>query len=144
MRGIDDETDPSPVSVDRIKEGSDARFCESVESAHASHEVHQKISSVLGITNPPLRLDSQVKYAAIARGDASIYFRLPRQKEYREKIWDHAAGAIVVEEAGGKVTDFQGHPIDFSAGKRLINNRGIIATNGHLHQAVLEAISQVV
>ena len=106
--------------------------------------MHQKISSVLGITNPPLRLDSQVKYAAIARGDASIYFRLPRQKDYLEKIWDHAAGAIIVEEAGGKVTDFYGQPIDFSAGKRLRNNRGIIATNGHLHRKVLEAISHVV
>ena len=143
MNDLDAGTDAAPISVDNIKDGRTARFCESVESAHASHDVHQKISSVLGITNPPLRLDSQVKYAAIARGDASIYFRLPRQKDYLEKIWDHAAGAIIVEEAGGMVTDFQGQPIDFSAGKRLKNNRGIIATNGHLHGKVLEAISQV-
>ena len=144
MKDLDGETDASQISVDDIKDGRTARFCESFESAHASHDVHQKISSVLGITNPPLRLDSQVKYAAVARGDASIYFRLPRQKDYLEKIWDHAAGAIIVEEAGGMVTDFYGQPIDFSAGKRLRNNRGIIATNGHLHRKVLEAISHVV
>ena len=106
--------------------------------------MHQRISSILGITNPPLRLDSQVKYAAIARGDASIYFRLPRLTGYLEKIWDHAAGTIIVEEAGGKVTDFYGQTIDFSAGKRLKNNKGIIASNGHLHRKVLEAVSQVV
>ena len=98
MKELDGETDASSISVDNIKDGRAARFCESVESAHAAHDVHQEISSVLGITNPPLRLDSQVKYAAIARGDASIYFRLPRQKDYLEKIWDHAAGAIIVEE----------------------------------------------
>ncbi len=143
MKDLGDDIDASPISVDNIKDGRTARFCESFESAHASHDVHQKISSVLGITNPPLRLDSQVKYAAIARGDASIYFRLPRQKDYLEKIWDHAAGAIIVEEAGGMVTDFSGEPIDFSAGKRLRNNRGIIATNGHLHRKVLDAISHV-
>ena len=144
MKDLDGDADACAISVDNIKDGRSARFCESFESAHASHDVHQQISSVLGITKPPMRLDSQVKYAAIARGDASIYFRLPRQKDYREKIWDHAAGSIIVEEAGGKVTDFQGQPIDFSTGKRLRNNRGIIATNGHLHRKVLEAISQVV
>jgi len=143
MKNLNDGTDESHIFVDNIKDGGSARFCESFERAHASHDVHQRISSVLGITHPPLRLDSQVKYAAIARGDASIYFRLPRQKDYLEKIWDHAAGTIIVEEAGGKVTDFYGQPIDFSTGKKLQSNKGVLATNGHLHQVVLEAISHV-
>jgi 3'(2'), 5'-bisphosphate nucleotidase len=89
-------------------------------------------------------MDSQAKYTAIARGDASIYLRLPREKAYREKIWDHAAGFIIVEEAGGSVTDFQGKPLDFLAGRTLKNNKGIVATNGHLHRQVLDAIAQVV
>jgi len=133
-----------PVSADGITDPAQAKFCESFEKAHASHETHQKISSTLGIVAPPLRMDSQVKYAAIARGDASIYLRLPRSKDYEEKIWDHAAGAIVVEEAGGKVTDFQGRPLDFSAGRTLKNNSGIAATNGRLHQQLLDTISRVV
>jgi 3'(2'), 5'-bisphosphate nucleotidase len=87
-------------------------------------------------------MDSQVKYAALAKGDASIYLRLPRKKGYQEKIWDHAAGAIVVEEAGGKVTDFHGHPLMFSCGRALEKNHGIVATNGHLHAQVLGAVSQ--
>jgi len=32
-------------------------------------------------------MDSQCKYAAIARGDASIYLRLPTRADYRERIW---------------------------------------------------------
>ena len=60
--------------------------------------------------------------------------------DYREKIWDHAAGVIILEEAGGIVTDIKGNPLNFSLGKRLEENRGIIATNGQFHDLVLENI----
>lgn len=135
---------PQKVIVDSITSVNMARFCESVETKHASHDKHQKIADALGITASPCRMDSQVKYAALARGDASIYLRLPRNKEYREKIWDHAAGSIIVEEAGGKVTDFKGNPLQFNLGKNLENNVGILATNKHLHTQVLEAIAEVI
>lgn len=44
---------------------------------------------------------------ALARGDAAINLRFPR-KGYREKIWDHAAGALIVKEAGAVITDVAG------------------------------------
>ncbi len=44
---------------------------------------------------------------ALARGDAAINLRFPH-KGYREKIWDHVAGALIVEEAGGKISDASG------------------------------------
>ncbi len=37
----------------------------------------------------------------------------------REKIWDHAAGFIIVEEAGGRVTDAAGRRLDFTQGRHL-------------------------
>lgn len=49
----------------------------------------------LGVKAPPVRIDSQAKYGALSRGDGAIYLRFPH-KGYREKIWDHAAGCIVV------------------------------------------------
>ena len=128
------------IAVDSISDCSRATFCESVESAHASHDEHAEISKALGIIAPPFRIDSQAKYAAVARGDASIYLRLPRSSSYREKIWDHAAGACIVEQAGGRVTDFSGNPLDFTCGELLGRNRGIIATNGVIHEQVLHAI----
>jgi 3'(2'), 5'-bisphosphate nucleotidase len=134
---------PLPVTVDLVFDVSQARFCESVEKKHASHETHQKIADVLGIRLAPCRMDSQVKYAAIAKGNASIYLRLPRKSDYREKIWDHAAGAIIVTEAGGKVSDFDGNPLLFSCGRTLEKNRGILATNGHLHEKVLAAVGKI-
>ena len=127
------------ASVDSIADSAQAAFCESVEAAHAAHSVQAGIARRLGITLEPYRIDSQCKYAVLARGEASIYLRLPRDESYREKVWDHAAGAIVIEEAGGRVSDLDGNPLDFSKGRRLATGRGIIATNGILHEQVLNA-----
>lgn len=134
--------EPFRVSVDSVTDPAEARFCESVEKAHAAHDVHQKISEALGIRAFPCRMDSQAKYAAVACGEASIYLRLPHAADYREKIWDHGAGVIIVTEAGGAVTDFNGRPLDFSAGRKLANNHGIVASNGRLHDRILSAIAR--
>ncbi|GAB4192929.1 MAG: 3'(2'),5'-bisphosphate nucleotidase [Phycisphaeraceae bacterium] len=132
------------IRVSDITDPARARFCESVESGHSNQGDSAKIAQMLGISAEPVRMDSQAKYAAVARGDASIYLRLPTSKEYREKIWDHAAGSIVVEEAGGTVTDAFGKPLDFTHGRKLEQNRGIIATNGPIHAKVVEAVGQVI
>ncbi|MFP4305893.1 MAG: 3'(2'),5'-bisphosphate nucleotidase [Desulfococcaceae bacterium] len=132
------------IATDGLTDPAKARFCESVETAHASHETHAKIGEAIGISAEPHRIDSQAKYGAVASGLASVYLRLPRSKEYREKTWDHAAGAIVVAEAGGRVTDFSGKPLDFSLGRKLETNYGILATNGVLHDAALQAVAKVV
>lgn len=43
----------------------------------------------------------------LARGDAAINMRFPKPG-YREKIWDHAAGALIVQEAGAVISDASG------------------------------------
>jgi 3'(2'), 5'-bisphosphate nucleotidase len=122
---------------------ADAKFCESVESGHSDQSQSQQIADLLGITSEPFRIDSQCKYGAVARGDASIYLRLPTRADYREKIWDHAAGKFVVEQAGGRVTDVTGAPLDFSHGARLENNSGVVATSGAIHDDVIAAVRSV-
>jgi 3'(2'), 5'-bisphosphate nucleotidase len=134
-----DGTIGGAIHVDAITDPADAVVCESVVAAHAAHSVQAGIAERLGITAPPYRIDSQCKYAVVARGEASIYLRLPRDTSYREKVWDHAAGVVVVEEAGGRVTDLDGRPLDFSEGRLLGTHRGIVATNGAIHDKVLEA-----
>ncbi len=136
--------DGKPIKVSDITDPAKARFCESVESGHSSHDDAAKIAELLGITEESVRMDSQAKYAAVARGEASIYLRLPTSAEYREKIWDHGGGSIVVEEAGGTVTDAFGKPLDFTHGRKLEQNRGIIATNGAIHDKVVEAVGKVI
>lgn len=119
------------------------RFCESVEAAHSSHGDAARIAEDLAITAEPQRLDSQTKYALVARGEAEAYLRLPRDAEYQEKIWDHAAGALVVTAAGGRVTDIRGRDLDFTQGHVLGKNLGVIVSNGHVHEAVLGTIGKL-
>jgi len=134
----------SSIRVSDIQSTAAARFCESVESGHSDQGQSASIAAALEITEAPVRVDSQAKYAIVAQGEAQIYLRLPTSKTYREKIWDHAAGMIIVEEAGGRVTDVRGNDLDFGHGRMLDNNAGIIATNGPIHDTVLEAVSRFV
>lgn len=120
------------------------RLIESIEAGHGNLNQQRAIAEAAGLTATPMQMDSQAKYGVVARGEAALYLRLPRSQtpHYQENIWDHAAGAIVVEEAGGKVTDMDGKPLDFTAGAKLSNNRGIVASNGTVHTPVLAAIQQ--
>ena len=90
-------------------------------------------------------MDSMAKYAVLGAGNGELLVRLlsPKRPDYREKIWDQAAGSIIVEEAGGRITDLAGRPLDFTQGRTLANNRGILTSNGRLHEAALEAVAQV-
>jgi len=128
------------LSVNPCEELGQARFCESVEPAHSAHDWSSAIATRLGIGTAPLRIDSQCKYFALASGLAEIYLRLPVSDTYVEKVWDHAAGKIIVEEAGGVVSDINGLPLDFSHGRHLSKNRGVIVSNTALHDRVLEAV----
>jgi len=59
--------------------------------------------------------------------------RLTAYWEYDLSSWDIAAGALLVEEAGGKFTDLQNEPF-------TLVNRKIIASNGLVHNAILEVL----
>ncbi|KAG0165975.1 hypothetical protein DFQ28_008043 [Apophysomyces sp. BC1034] len=126
-----------------ISSTEEATFCESVEAGHSSHGDAEAIAKALGITRPPVRMDSQAKYCSISRGDADIYLRLPTSKTYVEKIWDHASGNVLVTEAGGKVTDIHGKPLDFSIGRTLERNKGVIAAKASIHERVLQTVQKV-
>ena len=55
---------------------------------------------------------------------------------------DFAAASVVIGEAGGRMSDLDGAPLDFSRGEMLpAGVRGIIASNGRLHDAALAALA---
>jgi 3'(2'), 5'-bisphosphate nucleotidase len=135
--------DSLAVTVSLQDDLAGARFCESVESGHSAQGEAAAVAERLGMSAVPLRMDSQAKYAVVARGEAEIYLRLPTSANYREKIWDHAAGALIVEEAGGVVTDISGRPLDFRHGRELAKNRGVIVTNGRLHERLIDAVRAI-
>lgn len=139
----DQEQAAFPIRVTTTDDFSQSRFCESVESGHSSHGHSQQVAEKLNIEKEPRRLDSQAKYAVVAQGNADIYMRLPTRVGYREKIWDHAAGVLLVQEAGGTVTDITGKPLEFDQGYELKNNQGVIVTNGPLHQELIQTLDEL-
>ncbi|MCF6278670.1 MAG: 3'(2'),5'-bisphosphate nucleotidase [Anaerolineales bacterium] len=128
----------------RAKPG-EARLMRSFESSHTDVSKIDEFASALGTEAAPVRMDSQAKYAVLAAGAGEIILRLlsPKMPNYQEKIWDQAAGSLVLEEASGRISDLAGKPLDFTAGRKLIHNRGVLATNGWLHEAALKALEKI-
>jgi 3'(2'), 5'-bisphosphate nucleotidase len=135
----------SRVHVSSRSDASQARLLRSFESGHTNVSQIDTFAHALGVSAEPVRMDSQSKYAVLASGHGELYLRLlsPKRPDYSEKIWDQAAGSLLVEEAGGIVSDLHGKELDFSAGKTLSNNRGILASNQHLHQKSVETLHAI-
>ena len=132
----------TPARVSERHEPRALRLTESLEPGHTDQALAAALADRLGFGGQARRLDSMAKYGEVARGEADVYLRVPRPG-YREKIWDHAAGALVVLEAGGKVTDAAGAPLDFGSGHELQTAGGIVASNGPLHGAILDAVREL-
>ena len=115
-------------------------ICASVEEAHSDQSATARVLAAINAEPEPLRLDSQAKYAVVARGQADAYLRLPTRKGYVERIWDHAAGAVVAQECGCTVSDIAGRPLDFSRGEGLEANRGIVVATPRAHGEIIAAI----
>ena len=145
VTALEGESEFTRLSVSTRAEPGEARILRSFEAAHTNTGQIDRLARELGSRAEPVRMDSQAKYALLAAGEGELLVRMlsPQRRDYREKIWDQAPGSIVVEEAGGRVTDLDGSPLDFTAGRTLANNRGVLASNGGLHDAGLHALKAV-
>lgn len=128
------------LSVSRESNPAQMRTLHSRESRHSDVEELHRILRALRSSAPPVLMDGQTKQVLLAAGAAELLMRIPIDRNYREAIWDQAAGALLVEEAGGRVTDLHGLPLDFTTGRHLLRNTGLIASNGLLHDAVLGVV----
>ncbi|KAL5498380.1 MET22 [Sanghuangporus vaninii] len=134
-----DNSNPQRLAIPKFKD-ADLNFLESVDPGHSSHGFNERVARILNVSRGPTRMDSQAKYCALARGDGAIYLRMPVRADYEEKIWDHAAGCLIVEEAGGLVTDSRGEALNFGLGRTLGQNFGVVGAGKDLHSKVIEAI----
>lgn len=147
--------EPRRLHVTKDRPVSRARFCIGVERfsdaagqcagmAQELHGIENALDGEHGDIVLATRMDSQAKHGVIARGGAELYARLPKPG-YVEWIWDHAAGKVVVEEAGGKMTDVDGRELDFSLGAHLSSSvKGVLMScGGETHQALVKAYAVV-
>jgi 3'(2'), 5'-bisphosphate nucleotidase len=130
------------LAVSGIEDPCEARILRSFASEHTDLSRMDHIAQALGIPGEPIAMDSQAKYAVLASGGGDLIFRLlsPDRPDYEEKIWDQAAGMIIVQEAGGRVTDLHGERLDFTQGRTLRKNVGVLASNRVLHDKALAAV----
>jgi 3'(2'), 5'-bisphosphate nucleotidase len=135
----------TPLHVSNRSNPHEARILRSFEAGHTNTGQIDRFAQALGVQVEPVLMDSQAKYAVLAAGEGDLMLRLlsASQPNYREKIWDQAAGSLVLEEAGGRISDLNGRLFDFSSGRSLLHNRGVLASNGLLHAAALKALEQV-
>jgi 3'(2'), 5'-bisphosphate nucleotidase len=76
-----------------------------------------------------------IKLAQVARGDADIYLNTYDGCH----DWDVCAGQVLLEEAGGRVSNFRGESFTYGT-ESTLKTGGLLGSNGVLHEAALEAL----
>lgn len=101
------------------------------------YDVHQRVDEIVGLFAEFLGRARAVRRLGSAAIDL-CYVAAGRMDAFWESSlqpWDIAAGALIVAEAGGMVTDLAGHPFQSRGGN-------VLATNRVLHASMLEVIRE--
>ena len=126
-------------------------------------ELHKQVAAKLETSWPGVDLfSSLMKYAALGLGRSHVVVRIFRYTSWRSNMWDHAGGVLIFEEAGGKVTDLDGKPIDFTTGRKMaasmscqlrhitldllmfIVDYGLVCAPASVHEKILQLAQQVI
>ncbi|HMS43239.1 MAG TPA: 3'(2'),5'-bisphosphate nucleotidase CysQ [Pyrinomonadaceae bacterium] len=102
-----------------------------VSRSHRSGKMTQLVET-FGFKNELPHGSVGLKIGLLARQHADLYIHLSP----RTKFWDSCAPQIILEEAGGKLSDIFGEEIIYNI-EEVQNYNGILATNGGSHQAVV-------
>jgi 3'(2'), 5'-bisphosphate nucleotidase len=121
-----------PIHVSDRESLSGASF---VVSRSRSVERALRLAEAMGAGNAVSHGSSGLKGVLVATGVHDVYL----QPGNAGMLWDACATEALVRAAGGACTQQDGSPFDY-ADEELRNARGIVASNGRLHQAVIEAL----
>lgn len=122
-------TEPSRLRVTDNADLSSANLASS--RSHRSERMN-RVMEDFGLANEVRRGSVGLKIGLIARQDCDLYVHLSS----RTKYWDTCAPQIIVEEAGGKITDLFGEPLSYDS-HDVRNYNGIVASNGTLHEETI-------
>jgi len=129
---IDASGERRPLRVTTTSDIGSARAV--ISRSHPSERLTQVLHR-MGVTAVTPRGSAGLKGAEVAAGRADFYVQPGRAG----KRWDSCAPEAIVVGAGGRCTDATGQPIDYR-GPELWNNTGFLATNGVLHERILQAL----
>lgn len=131
------------LAVSTCSDPTHARAIQPFEARHGDPQRSALVLRALGVIAPPLSMDSQAKHVTVAAGSSDLLIRFPPHPGFHDAVWDQAPGSLLIEEAGGRITDLAGRKLDFTTGRHLLRNTGVVASNGLLHAAVLEEIRRI-
>lgn len=135
-----------PIKMERIGSSLQDRPLRWIESQTKNRDIAKQsaVAKAMGAEWPGTDIWSmQMKYMAVAVGGNDALVRISPEG-YRGYVWDHAGGQLICAEVGIKITDAWGNDFDFSKGRRLEDNWGVIAAVPELHSRVLEEVTKVV
>ncbi len=130
VRGQGTTVNGAPAHVSRT-----ARVPDALVLASRSEDQRGEWDAFKGLVRVKLTGSVAYKLAELAAGAGDATFTLTPKNE-----WDICAGSLLVEEAGGRVTDLHGAPLRFNQAMTL--RAGMIASNGVLHAGLLALIAE--
>jgi 3'(2'), 5'-bisphosphate nucleotidase len=120
-----------------IMKKEDLHWVESTSSSSNDIEKQREIAGELGISWPGTDLySSQMRYIALAVGAGNTSVTVPKTRNKKSWVWDHAGGHLILKESGATVTDLNGKEIDFGAGRYLGENHGRVVAPASMHKEV--------
>lgn len=94
------------------------------------------LMAALGVTDERQMGSCGLKVASVAAGQRDLYITPTGEC----KIWDSCAAEAILSTAGGRITDLRGQALVYDEPARIRLAHGIVATNGLLHDQVIERI----
>ena len=94
-----------------------------------------KVVKAFGIKEEVRRGSVGIKIGLLVEQQCDLYVHLsPRTKQ-----WDTCAPEIILEEAGGRITDLFGNPLRYND-PELQNRNGVVASNGSAHDEIIQCL----
>lgn len=126
-------TEPVRLRVSEVRQPSEIRMVAS--KSHRSEAI-DRVRAALGISDELNVGSVGLKLGLIAEGARDLYVN----PAGHSKLWDACGPEAILVEAGGRLSDLRGAPLDYR-GAELGNRRGLIASNGVLHDEVVARLA---
>jgi 3'(2'), 5'-bisphosphate nucleotidase len=126
---------PRRIHVSEVRDPAQIRM---VASKSHRDEVIDRVRAELGISDELNVGSVGLKLGLIARGERDLYVN----PAGHSKLWDACGPEAILVEAGGRLTNTRGALLDYR-GAELANSRGLIASNGHLHDEIVARLASL-
>jgi len=124
---------PVRAAVSDTKKLSEMRLAAS--RSHRSPRMNMVVQS-LGFQSEVQRGSVGIKIGLLVEQQCDVYIHLsPRTKQ-----WDTCAPEVILTEAGGRISDLFGYPLNYNV-PDVQNRNGLVASNGVSHDQIIETLA---